>query len=288
LRNYLAVVDAALEAGVTPRCHFEDVTRADIDGFVVPFAIALMQRAQESKRPIKIRLCDTMGVAVPWPAAALPRGVPKLVQTLRHEAGVPAAQLEWHGHNDLFKVHANSATAWLYGCSSVNTTLLSTGERTGNSPLEAAVVEYCGFTGETRLDLRVLTEIATYMREECDVPVPENYPLLGRDFNTTRAGIHIDGLLKDPEIYTLFDTQQLLNRPIGIAITDKSGVAGVAYWLNTHPEITGRRFTKGDAVVQAIYREIQQLYEDGRTTHLGDDELAAMARHHLATESPDA
>lgn len=283
LCNYLEIVDAALEAGVTPRCHFEDVTRADIYGFVVPFAIELMKRAEESKRPIKIRLCDTMGVAVPWPAASLPRGVPKLVQTLRREAGVPPQQLEWHGHNDLFKVHANSATAWLYGCSSVNTTLLSTGERTGNSPLEAALVEYIGLTGDTRIDTRILTEIAVYMREECGVPIPDNYPLLGRDFNTTRAGIHIDGLLKDREIYTLFDTEKLLNRPIGIAITDKSGAAGVAYWLNIHPEVTGgRRFDKSDAVVQNMYREIQQLYDAGRTTHMREEELAAMARRHLA------
>ncbi|HWE63655.1 MAG TPA: histone-lysine N-methyltransferase, partial [Chloroflexota bacterium] len=94
MERYLQVVDAALDAGLRPRCHFEDVTRADIPGFVVPFAAALMERGLAAGTPVKIRLCDTMGVALPWPAATLPRGVPKLVRALTRDAGVPPAQLE--------------------------------------------------------------------------------------------------------------------------------------------------------------------------------------------------
>jgi isopropylmalate/homocitrate/citramalate synthase len=135
MESYLKIVGAALEAGIRPRCHFEDVTRADIEGFVVPFAAALMELGRQARIPITIRLCDTLGVALPWPAAALPRGVPRLVRALIEQAGVPSAQLEWHGHNDFFKGHACAATAWLYGCSAINSTLLGTGERTGNSPL---------------------------------------------------------------------------------------------------------------------------------------------------------
>ncbi|HEV2123433.1 MAG TPA: histone-lysine N-methyltransferase, partial [Chloroflexota bacterium] len=233
LAFYLQIVDAALDAGITPRCHFEDLTRADVEGFALPFAQALMERARQSGVRIKIRLCDTMGVGVPWPAASLPRGVPKLVRAFVEEASVPSEQLEWHGHNDLFKVHANSVSAWLYGCSAINATLLSTGERTGNSPLEAAVVEYVGLTGKQgKIDLRALTEIGRYMREVCGVPVPSNYPLLGSEFNVTRAGIHADGLLKDEEIYNVFDTNTLLGRPVGVSVNDKSGVAGVAFWVN--------------------------------------------------------
>ena len=82
------VVRAALEAGVRPRCHFEDITRADFYGFCVPFAQALMDLSAESGVPIKIRLCDTLGFGVPYPAAALPRSVPKLVQ-VRPPSRVP-------------------------------------------------------------------------------------------------------------------------------------------------------------------------------------------------------
>jgi isopropylmalate/homocitrate/citramalate synthase len=239
MEAYLRIVGAALEAGIQPRCHLEDVTRADIDGFVVPFAAALMELGRQAGIPITIRLCDTLGVALPWPAAALPRGVPRLVRVLIDKAGVPSAQLEWHGHNDFFKGHACAATAWLYGCAAINSTLLGTGERTGNSPLEAAVVEHVGLTGEGGLDLKVLVEIADYMRADCGVTLPTNYPLLGDECFTTRAGVHIDGLLKDPETYLAFDPTAVFGRPIGVVVSDKSGVAGIAWWVNERLGLRG-------------------------------------------------
>ena len=65
-----------------------------------------------------------------------------------------------------------------------------------------------------------------------------NYPLVGNEFNVTRAGIHADGLLKNEEVYNCFDTEKLLNRPIKVAITDKSGAAGVKHWIESRYEIT--------------------------------------------------
>ena len=283
LRFYLQVVDAALEAGITPRCHFEDLTRADVYGFALPFAQALMERARESGVPIKVRLCDTMGVGLPWPAAALPRGVPRLVRAFVDEAGVPPAQLEWHGHNDLFKVHANSVAAWLYGCSAINATLLSTGERTGNSPLEAAVMEYLSLMGgDPRIDTRVLTEIGAYMRDECGVPIPPTYPLLGSEFNVTRAGIHADGLLKDEEIYNVFDTERLLGRPVGVSVNDKSGTAGVAFWVNQALGLKeGARLPKHHPGIEAMHEAVMRQYGAGRASGMTQDELMALAREFL-------
>ncbi len=280
LHAYLDIVDAALEAGIRPRCHFEDLTRADVQGFALPLARALTERGRQAGVPVKIRLCDTMGVGLPWPAAALPRGVPKLVRAFVEEAGVASEQLEWHGHNDLFKVHANSVAAWLYGCAAINATLLSTGERTGNSPLEAAVVEYVGLRGDEggKVDLRVLTEVGEYMRRECGVPVPATYPLLGSEFNVTRAGIHADGLLKDEEIYNVFDTRKLLGRPVGVSVNDKSGAAGVAFWVGQR---LGRRVDKHELGVEGMYREIQGVYDGGRVASLTQEELMELARRHL-------
>ncbi|HEY3083420.1 MAG TPA: 2-isopropylmalate synthase [Chloroflexota bacterium] len=280
--NNLGVVGAALDAGVRPRCHFEDVTRADLEGFVVPFAVELMKLAERSGTPVKIRLCDTMGFGLPWAGAASPRSVPKLVRALIEDAGVPGEWLEWHGHNDFFKGHANAVAAWLYGCAAVNATLLSTGERTGNSPLEGALIDLIGLTGRDEIDTTILTDIAEYMRDRCGVPIPANYPLLGADFNVTRAGVHIDGLLKDEEIYNVFDTARLLKRPIGVTINDKSGAAGVAYWLNSHLHLEGeRRLPKGHPGVQAMHRAIVGQYDHGRTAGLTADELLALARQHL-------
>ena len=139
--DYLAIIKSAIEVGIRPRCHFEDITRADFYGFVVPFAIELRKLMEESGVPVKIRACDTLGYGICFSGAALPRSVPGIIYGLRHHAGFPSELIEWHGHNDFYKAVVNSTTAWLYGASAVNCSLLGIGERTGNTPLEAMVIE---------------------------------------------------------------------------------------------------------------------------------------------------
>ena len=90
LEKYLSVVKMALDRGICPRCHFEDITRADFYGFVVPFANELMKLSRESRMPIKIRACDTMGFGVSYPGVALPRSVPGIIYGLRHYSDVPS------------------------------------------------------------------------------------------------------------------------------------------------------------------------------------------------------
>jgi isopropylmalate/homocitrate/citramalate synthase len=273
---YLEVVRAALEEGIRPRCHFEDLTRADFHGFVVPFAIELMKLREQSGIEVKIRLCDTMGYGVPWANAALPRSVPKLVHGLIHDAGVPGQLLSWHGHNDFHKGLANAATAWLYGCAACNTSLLGIGERTGNTPLEAMVVEAAQLRGQDpRVDYSAITEIARYYQEEIGYTPPTNYPLVGRDFNTTRAGIHADGLIKSEEIYSAFDTQKILGRPARVAITDKSGAAGIKHWIDHN---YGLDVAKDDERLLAIRDRVEAEYEAGRTTAISDEEMQAWYR----------
>ncbi|MCL5123554.1 MAG: histone-lysine N-methyltransferase, partial [Deltaproteobacteria bacterium] len=212
--KYLDMVHATIEKGIAPRCHFEDVTRADIYGFCVPLAQKIMEIREESGVDIKIRLCDTMGFGVTFPGSALPRSVPKLVRAMIDDANVPEDLLEWHGHNDFHKGLTNAVSAWLYGCSTVNGTLLGIGERTGNTPLEALVIDYMSLRGHADgMDPRTITEIAEYFEMELGHTVPENYPLVGRSFNTTSAGVHADGVLKNEEIYNIFDTAKILGRP---------------------------------------------------------------------------
>ncbi len=134
MEQYLKVVKMALDRGIRPRCHFEDITRADFYGFVVPFAYALSRLGEEAGVPIKIRCCDTLGLGISYPGASLPRSVPGIIYGMRHYANIPSNMLEWHGHNDFYKVVTNAATAWLYGASSVNCSLLGIGERTATAP----------------------------------------------------------------------------------------------------------------------------------------------------------
>lgn len=276
MNDYLEIVRAALEEGMIPRCHFEDITRADFYGFVVPFATELYKLMESYQIPIKIRACDTMGYGVPYPGAALPRSVAGIAYGLNHHAGFPSALLEWHGHNDFYKAVVNSATAWLYGISSVNCSLLGIGERTGNTPIEGMVIEYAQLRGTTDgMDTTVITEIADYYKNEIHYKIPSRTPFVGKYFNVTQAGIHADGLLKNEEIYNIFDTTKLLNRPAGVAINQSSGTAGIAHWLNDYLNLNNsdRQIKKTAPEVLVIKEWVDRQYEAGRITAIGDDEL---------------
>jgi isopropylmalate/homocitrate/citramalate synthase len=290
MTDYLEIVRAALDAGLRIRCHLEDATRADFYGFVVPFVSELMELSRASNIPVKIRVCDTLGFGVPYPTVALPRSVPKLIAGLRRECGVRPDQLEWHGHNDFHKVLANATAAWLYGCMYANGTILGYGERTGNPPLEGLVMDYVSLRGDTNgMDLAVITEIADYFEREIGYRIPPNYPFVGRDFNVTRAGIHADGLLKDEEIYNVFDTARILRRPPRVAVDKTSGTAGVAWWINSYLHLRReRQVEKRAPEVIEIAKWVDEQYRDGRTTSISDEEMTVQARAHLPGLFADA
>ena len=183
--------------------------------------------------------------------------------------------LEWHGHNDFYKAVANASTAWLYGASAVNCSLLGIGERTGNIPLEAMVFEYASLRGSfDGMDPTAITDIANYFKREMGYDIPPMTPFVGKNFNVTRAGIHADGLLKDEEIYNIFDTKKILNRPAGVMITKTSGLAGIAYWINESYGLSGdKAIDKRDPLVLALKSWVDAEYENGRQTMISDNEV---------------
>jgi len=283
LQSYLDIVKAAIDAGVLPRCHFEDVTRADFDGFILPFANELLKLSEQHKTPVKMRLCDTLGFGVTYPGAALPRSIPKMINAFR-SIGVPAEWLEWHGHNDLHKVQINAATAWLYGCCAANSSIFGAGERTGNPPLEAMVIEHAQLNGMTPgVNYSAITELAEYARKELSFEIPSNYPLVGRDFNVTRAGIHADGLLKNEEIYNCFDTAKILNRPVRVAITDKSGTAAIKHWIESRFET---EIAKHDPHVLKIKDLIDAEYVVDRSSAISDEEMYMWVKQVFGQDVP--
>ncbi|HON58771.1 MAG TPA: histone-lysine N-methyltransferase [Smithella sp.] len=283
MKDYLDVVTSILEMGIIPRCHFEDVTRADIYGFCIPFAQELMKLREQSGIDVKIRLCDTMGYGVTYPGAALPRSVDKLVYAFIHDAGVPGHLLEWHGHNDFHKAMINATTAWLYGCSAANSTLLGMGERTGNPPIEGLIFEYIALRGSNNgIDTTVITEIAEYFEKEIGVKIPHNYPFVGSAFNVTSAGVHADGLIKCEEIYNIFDTRKILNRPITTTITDKSGNAGIAFWINQRFNLQGSKAVdKRHPGISKIHKWVTEQYEAGRVTSISPEEMEKKVQQYL-------
>ncbi len=281
LDHYLGVVKRAFDAGIRPRCHLEDITRADFYGFVVPFVNELTELSHEAGIPVKIRMCDTMGYGVAYSGVALPRSVPGIVYGLHHYASVDSALLEWHGHNDFYHGVTNAVAAWLYGASAVNCSLLGIGERTGNIPLEAMMIEYASLRGTLDgMDPTVITEIADYFKREMGYDIPPMTPFVGDNFNMTRAGIHADGLMKDAEIYNIFDTEKILNKSAVVAISNTSGTAGVAYWINNYFGLKGDKIlTKSSKLVINVKEAVDREYSGGRTTLMGDDELVSIIRN---------
>lgn len=283
LDKYVGLAKEAMSQGIRPRCHLEDVTRADIEGFVIPYVQELMRISEEvdESLKVKIRLCDTMGFGISYPGASLPRSVPKLILTMIHEAGVPSHRMEWHGHNDFHKVSVNGATAWLYGCDALNGTLLGIGERTGNPPLEGAIFEYIGLKEDMcGIDTTVLTEIAQYYRS-IGTHVPVRSPFMGDDFTKTRAGIHADGLAQDERIYNIFDTTKLLKRPAMVSLTDKTGSDGVYLWVNNYLGIASDERIRKTKMVKIMRWVLDQYEVENRTTAISDEELVALVKEHL-------
>ena len=277
LDHYLSVIRECLDEGISPRCHLEDITRADIYGFVVPFCVELMKLMEEYKIPVKIRACDTMGYGVNFSGAVIPRSVQGIIYALHTHAGVPSELIEWHGHNDFYKAVSNSTTAWLYGCSGINTSLFGIGERTGNTPLEAMVFEYAQLKGDLNgMDTTVITELAEYDEKEIGYQIPPRTPFVGRNFNVTRAGIHADGLLKNEEIYNIFDTEKFLKRPVLCAVSNTSGLAGIAHWINTYYKLRDdRQVDKTSELVREVKKWVDDQYAGGRVTVVTDEKIIA-------------
>ena len=275
MKNYLTIAEAALENGIIPRCHFEDITRSDFFGFVAPLAKNLMELSDKYNMPVKIRACDTLGVGSPYIGVEMPRSVPAIIHGLRYYCNVPSSYIEWHGHNDFNSVVINSTTSWLYGGASVNATLFGIGERTGNCPLESMLFEYAQIKGNTKsMNLKVISELADYFESALGYLVPARTPFVGDEFNVTRAGIHADGMLKNKEIYNSFDTEKFLGRPPSVAVNSYSGLAGIAAWINNYLKLNGdKKIDKNDKKLMPIKKWMDEEYINGRTASISDIEL---------------
>ena len=123
----------------------------------------------------------------------------------------------------------------------------------------------------------VITELAEYYEKEIGYHIPERTPFVGKNFNVTRAGIHADGLLKNEEIYNIFDTEKFLNRPVLCAVSNTSGLAGIAHWINTYYKLNDdAKISKSSELVAYVKTWVDAEYESGRVTVLTDEELLSV------------
>lgn len=268
---YLEAVQLALEAGIRPRVHLEDATRAPWEGFMLPFVRdveALGRRFSPALAP-RFRLCDTLGVGLPFREAPLPRSIPRLVRAMIDEAGIPGARLEIHPHNDLGLVVANALAAVFEGCVAVNGCLLGKGERTGNAPLEVVLFHLMGLSDAVRPDLAAVNDLVRFYEEKGE-PIAAKHPLFGSDAHTTRAGIHADALKKDRRTYTFCDTERVLGRSLDVLLTKESGLGGLAFLVQQR---TGRPRAKDDPILRAAWSRLEAEFAAGRTVAYTWDEV---------------
>ncbi|MEE9325190.1 MAG: 2-isopropylmalate synthase [Dehalococcoidia bacterium] len=259
--KYLVPILTAMDNDITPRVHLEDATKADIDGWVIPF----MQRVlDETKGEAKFRVCDTIGYGIPDPHAAPPFGIPKLISTLLRETG---AELEFHGHNDFGYATANSMAAFIYGCKRVNAAFGGLGERTGNASLEQIVANYIRLYGDPGFNLEALPEITELISRDV-MPINEKQPIVGEVF-TTQAGIHQSGIERQQMaegglIYLPFAPELVGRYSVEFnRIGALSGMDGIVSVLNRQVKATTGeegKYTTASRVAKYIYDKVQEAY----------------------------
>lgn len=249
----------------------EDTTRSCPITLEQLFTVALENGAKG------LCLCDTVGHATP-------EGVQSLVAFARRiidQVGV-SARIDWHGHNDRGLALHNALAAFKAGADRIHTTVLGIGERCGNTPLEQLLINLKleNLWSPELLPLRSLVDLAS---TSMGVPLPVNYPGLGRDAFRTASGIHASAIIKAssrPEQSHLVDLvysgvpAAMLGREQEIEISHMSGASNVIFWLKRHgyepqPEIVSAILSLAKSTNRVLTRaeliEAIDLYHEERT-----------------------
>jgi 2-isopropylmalate synthase len=222
----------------------EDTTRSDPETLRRLFMTAIRAGAS--------RLCiaDTVGHATPSGARAVVAFTKQIVDEMGGGIGI-----DWHGHRDRDMGTINSLAALEAGASRVHGTVLGIGERVGNTPMDMLLVNLV-LMGWIDRDLRKLDELVRTVSEATGEPIPDNYPVFGRDAFRTATGVHAAAVVKafrkgDPE---LMDTvysgvpAQMVGRSQQIEVGPLSGKSNVVFWLEQHG------FVPEEEVVDRVFR----------------------------------
>ena len=135
------------------------------------------------------------------------------------------------------------------------------------------------------MDTTVITDLARYYEKKIGFKVPPQTPFVGENFNVTKAGIHADGLLKNEEIYNIFDTKKFLKRPPLVSLNQNSGAAGVALWINESYGLEGEhRVGKHSPVVKYVKSWIDEQYANGRMSIISGKEVDKKIDEFIASD----
>ncbi len=206
-------VKTAVDSGLKVCVGAEDASRADSD------FLAQMAQTAQAAGACRIRFADTVGISEPF-------GTLDAIRKLR---AVTDMDIEMHAHDDLGLATANTLAAVMGGATHVNTTVNGLGERAGNAALEEVVVGLKQLYGiETGVDLREFTALSNQVATASGDTIGSRKSLIGRDVFSHEAGIHVDGLLKDPKNYQGVDPA-IVGREHQLVLGKHSGSQGVMH-----------------------------------------------------------
>jgi isopropylmalate/homocitrate/citramalate synthase len=279
---YLNALEYSLDHGLQVRAHLEDITRADLNGFVYPFVGQILERDPDCI----LRLCDTLGFGVPFAGACEPYGIPEMVSRL---LAMGARNIETHIHDDFGMGTANSLAGYWHGANWSNLTFMGLGERAGNSELEKALLFLVQrVEGFQKYDLSCLSEFAEYVEERMGIRVPRNKAVVGSNIFAHESGIHTAGVIKNPFLYEPYPPELVGGRR-KIMIGSTSGTEVVRFKVEEtlrdlmHIEAS---LSKDDWRIRAIYGEIVRLYDQElRNSCISDEELRAYVEKYFLFKS---
>ncbi|MHC1572500.1 MAG: homocitrate synthase/isopropylmalate synthase family protein [Methanosarcinales archaeon] len=281
--KYLDALQYAVDHGLRTRAHIEDMTRSDIEGFVLPLVSDII----EIDPDCIVRLCDTLGFGVPFIDVGEPYGIPYIVNRLR-EIGVK--NIESHMHDDFGLGVANTLSAFWHGANWTSVTFLGIGERAGNAELEKILLFLKQrVEGFDKYDLTCISEFSRFIEDEIGIRVPRNKALVGRNVFAHESGIHAAGVIKNPFTYEPYPPE-LIGAERQLLIGDSSGLEvirqKVEEAMNELMHVTTIVLDKNDPRLRAIQRDIQRLYDkEQRVSCISDEELRGYVEKYFMFES---
>jgi 2-isopropylmalate synthase len=239
----------------------EDTTRADPDTLRALYSTAIRAGAK------RVCIADTVGHATPHGTAALVRFIAGVVAECGGGIGI-----DWHGHRDRDFAVINTLAALEAGATRLHGAAIGLGERVGNTPMELLLINLV-LMGYLERDLSALCEYCETVSAATDVPIPANYPVVGRDAFRTATGVHAAAVIKafrkqDKDLIDAVYSgvpASLIGREQQIDVGPMSGKSNVVFWLERHGH------TATDEVVDRIFSKAKSS-----STVLTDAEIVAL------------
>ena len=258
----------AVKEGLPVMYVTEDTTRADPDTLRQLYSTAIRAGAT------RVCVADTVGHATPAGAAAVVRFIAQVVEECGGGVGI-----DWHGHRDRDLAVINSIAALEAGATRLHGAAIGIGERVGNTPMDALLVNLV-LMGYLERDLSALVEYCEYVSQVTGVPIPPNYPIVGRDAFRTATGVHAAAVIKAfrknerdlvDAVYSGVPAS-LIGREQEIEVGPMSGKSNVVFWLERRglpasEEVVERVFARAKASPCVLSEEdIRAVLAERRVT----------------------